>query len=285
MPRRARSPWPRRILTLVLAVALTPACSRGPTPPAPGRAAGAPAPPPAPPEPRTPHLDPAPPAPVPIEEGVHLILAPDRPEPTTTFELRFDSPVIAPDRVGETPAESPLLLDPPLRGSWTWLSTRSGVFAPEEPLRMAQRYALSLAPIKDAAGKPVAARLDRRIETPGLEILTRPPQPETNAVARPHFVIHFNADVDPAALEPYIAFADASGRVAPASLERLTSYYALDGYYADAPALAPWHLRFPGAQIPEEAPRSPDGRTPVPNAIQVRPVAPLPPGQGWRLIL
>lgn len=223
--------------------------------------------------------------PAPVEDGVRLILATEKPEPTTTFELRFDAAIVPPDSVGEGPAESPLRFGPPLKGSWTWLSTRSGVFVPEEPLRMAQRYHLSLAPLNDADGKPVAARLSRTIQTPGLEILTRPSQPETNAIARPQFAIHFNANVDATGVAQFAVFSDASGRTVPASIERLSSYYSLDGYYADSPALAPWHLRFPGAASPPSPPPSPDGRIPVPNAIQIECASPLPPGNGWRLIL
>lgn len=289
MPNTLQSPRSEKLLTLLLALALLPSCSREPGPSASGpqaitaALADAPASPATPPSPQP---DPAPPAPAPIEEGVRLILATEKPEPTTTFELRFDSPVASPDQVGEPATESPLRIEPPLKGTWTWLSTRSGVFAPEEPLRMAQRYTLSLAPLKSPDGAPVAARLTRQIQTPGLEVLTRPSQAETNATARPQFAIHFNADVDPAAIAPFVAFADADGRTATAALAPFSSYYSLAGYYADSPAFAPWHLRFPGAHGPADEPTfSPDGRIPVPNAIRIQSQSPLPPGKGWRLLL
>ncbi len=211
MPNSLQSPRSEKLLTLLLALALLPSCSREPGPSASGpqvvtaALADAPASPATPPSPQP---DPAPPAPAPIEEGVRLILATEKPEPTTTFELRFDSPVASPDQVGEPTAESPLRIEPPLKGTWTWLSTRSGVFVPEEPLGMARRYTLSLGPLQSPDGAPVAARLTRQIQTPGLEVLTRPSQAETNATARPQFAIHFNADVDPAAFEHPILLID-----------------------------------------------------------------------------
>lgn len=289
MPDAPHSPHSLALLTLGFAFAFLPGCSRQNQPPesrrTPATAALADAPPPS--TPFAASADTTRPPATSIEDGVHLILATEKPEPTTTFELRFDAPVVSPERVGDASSDTPLRIDPPLKGSWTWLSTRSGVFVPDEPLRMAQRYALSLAPLTNAEGKPVAARLNRSIETPGLELLTSPPQPETNATARPSFVVHFNANVDPSAVAPFAAFSDAGGRTIPAKIERLTSYYSLDGYFANSPEIAPWHLRFPGATATatNATGGEPGGRISIPNAIVAKSPSPLPPGKGWRLIL
>lgn len=219
----------------------------------------------------------------PIEEGVRLVLGSPEPEPTTTFELRFDTPIVSQDFVGQVASETPLVIRPELKGSWTWLSSRSGVFVPEEPLQMAQRYTLSLTPLNDAKGTPVAARLERTIQTPGLRILTAPAPPETNTTASPSLVIHFNSDVNPADLVPFTVFEDAQGRCIPAAMDRMTTYYSVDGYYANSPALAPWNRRFPGAGIGDPPQTDPSGRVPVPNAIEIKSGAPLPPGSGWHL--
>src|ERR1035441_7024506 len=77
-------------------------------------------------------------------EHVELILNPSPPGPATTFELRFDQPMAGPDKIGHSAEPSPLVIKPALGGVFTWLSPRSGVFLPSEPLALDHRYELSL---------------------------------------------------------------------------------------------------------------------------------------------
>jgi alpha-2-macroglobulin len=69
--------------------------------------------------------------------GVRLVLAAEEISPTSTFELRFDQGMVPPQSVGLVAKDSPLLITPTLPGSFVWLSQRSGVFTPNEPLALA----------------------------------------------------------------------------------------------------------------------------------------------------
>lgn len=66
--------------------------------------------------------------------GVQLVLNTEALQPSTTFELRFDQPVIDIGEIGKSNVLSPLLITPKLQGRFTWLSQRSGVFTPVRPL-------------------------------------------------------------------------------------------------------------------------------------------------------
>jgi len=75
------------------------------------------------------------------------------------------------DQIGAANAPSPLLFDPPLKGQFVWLSTRSGSFAPAEVLPLGLTYRISLQKeLKDAAGHEVKAELKETPSTPPMLI-------------------------------------------------------------------------------------------------------------------
>ena len=64
---------------------------------------------------------------------VELMMDGDQLTPTTTLEVRFAREMVPPESLGVPAARSPLVLQPALPGTFTWLSRRSGVFSPTEP--------------------------------------------------------------------------------------------------------------------------------------------------------
>ena len=112
-------------------------------------------------------------------EHVELILNPPPPGPNTTFELRFDQPMVEPGKIGHPAETSPLVIKPDVGGVFTWLSQRSGVFLPSEPLALDHRYELSLrAGLPGADGRPSPAVLRQRVQTPPLSVVYSTPRPE-----------------------------------------------------------------------------------------------------------
>ncbi len=224
------------------------------------------------------------PPPAPVESGARLLAPTNFFDPTTTFEVRFDLPVASPDAVGRISDESPLRIAPPVEGLWTWLSTRSGVFTPSEPLAMGTRYRFTLGKITDAAGKPVAAKLDRTVATPGLRLLGPTPavSPFSTVSAEPGIRLHFSAPVDPASAAPFLEFRSAGGQSTPATAAWATNHYSLFYYYQNNPELAPWRARFAGAARADE---ESDGPVRIPNALLVSPRTPLAAGDAWRLVV
>ena len=163
--------------------------------------------------------------------GVRLILGSEEVSPTTTFELRFDQAMVPPEAVGLVAEPSPLAIAPALPGKFTWLSQRSGVFVPTEPLALGTNYQLRLAAnLKNAEGKPADAKLMTEVKTPPMSVTDTSPSGfrENDAPSSPKIIAQFNVRLNPQDLAPYIIFQDVGGHVIPALV---SSAKAEDGYF------------------------------------------------------
>jgi hypothetical protein len=155
-------------------------------------------------------------------EGVELVTP--APAAAMTFELRFDQVMARSSQIGVPNTNSPLLIAPPLPGTFTWLSPRSGVFTPAEPLALDTRYELTLRPrLENADGQPSGVHLRRFIQTPPFDLAAWLPQhPSTNAPCEPEIKLIFNAEIRVRDAEPYLGFRDADGRHAAAEVRQGT---------------------------------------------------------------
>src|ERR1700729_1753568 len=67
-------------------------------------------------------------------------------QPTTTLEVRFEDNLVPVDKIGTTAEAPPIVITPAVKGSFVWLSQRSGTFKPEEPYALGTTYVVTLAP-------------------------------------------------------------------------------------------------------------------------------------------
>lgn len=213
-------------------------------------------------------------------EGARLLLTGVELNAGSTFELRLDQPAVSVDEVGSTAAVSPLRVDPPLPGQFTWTSRRSGLFVPARPLDLGALYQFSLRPgLKNAEGVEIRARLNRTFETPPLtlEMARADGWENTNATPWPRFQVTVNALLLPGELQRHARFRSGSIRV-PAEVVVLTNGVAT---YGRAGGLVPWFPGFSRDRLSsnEFTTRSTDGST----LFLVLPVRPLPPGRDWIL--
>jgi len=197
-------------------------------------------------------------------EHVELLLNPSPPGPATTFELRFDQPMVGPDKIGHPAEPSPLVIEPALGGVFTWLSPRSGAFVPSEPLALHRRYELSLrSDLAGADGRPSEALLRQRVQTPPFAMVDSIPQSNRQDLGSEEVVtLVFNAPVAAADLAPYIEFRNAGGdrraaEIVQGANEDIPGNYRL----LDLPA------------------------TLTSNLVLAAPKSPLPAGKDWRLVL
>src|SRR2546423_15718724 len=98
------------------------------------------------------------------------------------------------DRVGVIASNSPLAITPPLKGSFVWLSQRSGVLTPTEPPELGTTYHLALIrDLRKADGQPSAAKLRADIQTPPMSVTKVEPSSfrEKDAPSSPKLVVQF----------------------------------------------------------------------------------------------
>ena len=158
-----------------------------------------------------------------VTTGAQLRMTTSELGPRTGFELLLERPMATFAEVGTTSAVPPVLVKPAVRGEFVWRSRRSGIFRPLEPWPLGTTLEFRLRDgLKDADGKPVAARLLRRVETPPFEVAAEsavPWEPSTMP-SLPVMVLRGNAAVDAGTVSRRVHFTDGVQRVAVRKIGR-----------------------------------------------------------------
>lgn len=214
-------------------------------------------------------------------------------QPTSTFELRFDTDMIPDEQIGRPAETSPVVFRPALKGSFVWLSRRSGTFKPEEPLALSTTYSLTLTPgLAKADGEPLDADFRATVETPPMQVKGwNSPNwgGSDDASAVPKFSLLFNVNVEPAELEAHCQYVNAQGTKIAAKVTAAdpanSPEQAFPSWRSKDQSLRTWADRF------YESRRSPTGLEARPaltsarNHLWVEPAMNLPAGDGWRLVI
>lgn len=234
-----------------------------------------------------------------VSEGVQLVVQPATLDPTSTFEARFDAAMVSADALG-TPAESPLDLSPPLPGTFTWLSQRSGVFRPSAPPALGTEYRIRLRPgLRQADGQPSRARLIRLLRTPGLQVIDPLEWAPRWGGAHPMTDVRltFNAAVRAEDAARHIRYrsrdaGEVRAEVRQVRLEEFAGYPGVPWALTMPGQLLTWQQRF--EMLSSATNRPPSGlpldgtntlESPVAHCIEAKPARPLPVGHGWELVV
>lgn len=228
-----------------------------------------------------------------IENGVKLVLNADELRPGATFELRFDEAVVKPEQAGKEAAESPLVFHPAAKGTFVWLSQRSGVFTPSEPMPLGTSYRLTLRQgMTDAEGMPLEAELSRSVHTPAMRVSGFWPNAywHENVTAKPTVQILLNADVTPEQASPFIFFKNDAGKKIAAQVSVAPAKTYFPAYYSSDRSVLTWRQRFEEKQRVAtlknyRSVNESEIRAEAKNLLIATPAQPLPIGSGWRLIV
>ncbi len=226
-------------------------------------------------------------------DGVKLLMNTQDLGPGSTFELRFDEPMVRSSRVGIDALQSPLVFKPSVAGRFVYTSSRSGVFTPEEPLSLGVKYRLSLLPgLQRADGQPARARLRKYLATPPFGILEcLGPAASTNALSRPEFQLWFNADVKAEEVALHAGFVNAKGLAIPAEAQQGVEEDRYRYWFSHG-VTTTWQERFQAPRAEPALPPPPalgggslSSTQDIPNLVLLTPKQPLSVGAGWKLVI
>jgi uncharacterized protein YfaS (alpha-2-macroglobulin family) len=200
-----------------------------------------------------------------------------------TFELRFETPMVKGGEIGVATPSAPLIITPPLKGTFTWLSPRSGVFTPKEPLALDTTYRLHLAQdLRNANGNRSKATLDWTVTTAPFSLVEhRPRQGSTNAFSDPEVKLVFNADIPASKAETKLFFRDKAGRCVAADVRQATGEDSLGEWWSGE--FRTWNQRFDPGRDPDA--EAVFGTNEIKNMLVVNPREKLPLGKGWELVV
>ncbi|HYF34627.1 MAG TPA: hypothetical protein VD994_05000, partial [Prosthecobacter sp.] len=127
-----------------------------------------------------------------------LNIEPAELSPSSTIELVFPTPMIAKERIGSKETESPLVLTPPLNGTFEWISSRSGHYRLTQAPKFNATYDFKLRPgLRDLAGKSLSTETLASAESARFRIIDQHPKWFNDEDARraPRFCFQFNDNV------------------------------------------------------------------------------------------
>ena len=203
--------------------------------------------------------------------------------PATELEVRFPSAMIAAGREAQAKGQSPLSIEPPVRGRFVWLSQRSGLFISSEPFALGTRYTIRpRSGLKTLAGKPVAIGVLGKLATPPMGV----EQSYHNkwmlgASSGFEISLRFNTKMDPKTAGAHCSFRDAGGRVIAAKVQPETT----GSHVEISRDELGWADRFIWDRYPEKrealSRRNIDKKRTIPNRLSIEPAEPLPVGKDW----
>ena len=214
----------------------------------------------------------------PAASTVQMITPDGTLQPSTTLEFRFPAPMVAPADLGPA-SETPVVFTPDLPGTFTWLSTRSGVFSPQGPLPLGAAWEVRLRPgLKDASGKPPGGDFAAKLSTPPFGVTAAEDGVWNNEDVPTNVGVKlaFQSAVAPEAR--FFQFVDSGGRKVDASVRHLTD----NDYFEVAPEAADWDLRW---RLSRDPSAKADGEDEFAARLVVTPATPLPAGSGWKLVI
>ncbi len=198
-------------------------------------------------------------------------------QPGTTLEFRFANAMVASDALGMT-KDAPVVFEPELPGTFTWLSTRSGVFVPQGPLPLGERWTVRLrSGLQDAKGGAIPAGWSAVVQTPpfGVTTVANGVWDKDHVSAQVSVKLAFRLPV--MANAEFFRFVDDAGREVAAEVRHAVKgdYFNVGG--ADEDWKTRWKLlRDPSARAEQES---------FPARVIVTPRTPLPAGKGWKLLV
>jgi len=206
--------------------------------------------------------------------------------PECDIQVIFDLPVAQTTDLGKPVANTLLEVSPALPGRLIWKAQNIAQFLPDRIPTMGTTYQFSVAPDQhhlDHSAIPAGGFATCASEPLQVKSATTKDRWSSEfSPATAEWLVFFNDDVNPDTAAPFVSFTSKSGQQVAAKLAQAT--VARTG--GDTSNYRSWAQRGKKQSSPAAAPTAPAApETPVPNAVIVSPLTPLPPGEEWNLVI
>ena len=208
-------------------------------------------------------------------------------QPSSTLEFRFARPIVDRDQISGAVAQSPIVFQPDLPGRFTWLSRRSGVFAPDNVPPLGVNYQVTARRgLKGADGKGIGEKFRVVLRTPafGTIAVHNGAGDKEDVDPRAKVQISFNSEVVEQGAAAIFKFVNDKGGKISSTVRYLTSEDETEESSDDE---RDWAARWREAKAPE-TPENGEGKRDKSkrvfyNRILVSPETILSAGKTWRL--
>lgn len=211
-----------------------------------------------------------------VSAAPRLVVSTPSLTPESQIDLVLDSPVTEVANLGKAFDNTWLEIQPPLPGKIRWKAQNIAQFIPDQAPVIGATYTFAIPKNRSHLDQSaVPAGKFATVASEAFRIMAANPPNRWGSDYSPstsEWLIVFNDAVDAAAAVNYISFSSKSGQRVAARLEQAT--FARAGYYANN--YKPWATRFGSTPVVESDPESP-----APHVLLVKPVSPLPVGEGW----
>ena len=193
------------------------------------------------------------------------------------LEVIFPQTMVPAASVGQSVEIAHVLdISPKLEGTFTWRSRYNGTFQPSEIPKLGGKYTLKLAAaLKDTTGKSPSLPQPVVAPAPTLRVQVATPEWFSNGNREPELFYYFNDAIDIESVAARATFRDKTGeKSVPAVVRHALGRELL----TNAPPLGTYEAQFAGGVAFTKDQN-------VPSVVKLTPKQPLPPGEGWALMV
>ena len=192
------------------------------------------------------------------------------------IEVRFPRIMVGPEKIGEVASSAPIAFSPPLEGTFTWRSERSGTFQPAKVPPLSTDYVVTtMDGLTDAGGSRWQLTKVGTVATERARAVQQYPRyfQKSNLPRQLEVFYFFNAEIDLESARKSIRFQDDAGTVVLANVRYLKGSELPD----KRTPIGTREQQFNRIR-PDVAPDSI-----IRSALAVTPALPLPEGDQWRV--
>ena len=201
--------------------------------------------------------------------------------PGTELEVRFPVEMVGAGQVGQGGARSPLVINPPVKGDFIWLSRRSGMFKPAAPYAFDALHTVRLREgLVDGAGNSIESEPLAKLSTPPMMVDDDSFYSWELGEKDIEVALAFNTAVNAKAAEKLFEFRDSKGQVVSA---RATTWKKWDPSDVTREDLD-WAGRFDWDHHPDQRASLMPAGSVISVCLKVTPKTLLPAGTDWKLV-